>query len=132
MKGSNLFTAKDAEGHNITSIDGYRGYLIVVDRKSRYTWVFVMKSKAPPLNVMDTFPQKHGNQTVQQKTLRTDEGGDLWGSEDIKTLALKHGYCMELTAPGTPFQNGLAERPNQTFGNMVRCLIHSVNLGPEY
>ena len=39
---------------------------------------------------------------------------------------------MEPTAAGAPFQNGLAERPNQTLGNMVRCLLYSAGLGPEY
>lgn len=41
-------------------------------------------------------------------------------------------YLLEPTGAGTPQQNGLAERPNQTLGNMVRCLLSTVNLPPEY
>jgi hypothetical protein len=47
-------------------------------------------------------------------------------------MALEAGYNLESTAAGAPFQNGLADRPNQTFGNMVRCLLYSSGLGPEY
>jgi hypothetical protein len=42
------------------------------------------------------------------------------------------GYLLEPTGAGAPFQNGMAERPNQTLGQMVRCLLHSSGLGPEY
>jgi hypothetical protein len=42
------------------------------------------------------------------------------------------GYILEPTASGAPFQNGMAEHPNQTLAVMVRCLLHSTNLGPEY
>jgi dUTP pyrophosphatase len=47
-------------------------------------------------------------------------------------MAFSQGYLLEPTAGGAPSQNGLAERPNQTMGNMVRCLLHSADLGPEY
>jgi hypothetical protein len=33
---------------------------------------------------------------------------------------------------GPPFQNGIAERPNQTMATIVHCLLHSAQLGPEY
>ena len=41
-------------------------------------------------------------------------------------------YVLEPTATDTPEQNGLVERPNQTFGNMMRCLLSTANLKPEY
>ncbi len=42
------------------------------------------------------------------------------------------GFILEPTAAGAPFQNGLAERPNQTLAIMARCLLHSANIGPEF
>ena len=39
MKGSG-YCHKDEEGPTITSIDGYRSYFIVIDRCTRYMWVF--------------------------------------------------------------------------------------------
>jgi len=34
-------------GHLVTSIDGYNGYVIVVDRATRYTWLFLTRHKTP-------------------------------------------------------------------------------------
>lgn len=39
---------------------------------------------------------------------------------------------MEPTAPNAAFQNGMAERPNQAYANMVRCLLFTAGLGPEF
>jgi len=66
MKGSG-YTQTDKEGHTITSIDGYRAYLIIVDHHSRFTWVFLTKSKAPPVEIVTTFLKQHGQQSLQHK-----------------------------------------------------------------
>jgi len=84
------------------------------------------------LQIMATFLQQHGTQETAHRIIRTDQGGELWASQDFRKLALGAGYLLEPTGSGAPFQNGLAERPNQTFGQMVRCLLHSSGLGPEY
>lgn len=131
MKGSGYCT-KDEEGRTITSVDGYRAYCIIVDRKSRYTWIFLTKTKAPPLQILTTFLEKHGTTQTTHKTIRTDQGGELWASQEFRQMALDAGYIVEPTGAGAPFQNGMAERPNQTFGQMVRCMLHSSGLGPEY
>ncbi len=128
MKGTG-FGTQDKDGRTITSIDGYRSYCIIVDRKTRYTWIFLTRTKIPPLQIMATFLQKHGTQETAHRIIRTDQGGELWASQDFRKLALDAGYLLEPTGSGAPFQNGLAERPNQTFGQMVRCLLHSSGLG---
>ncbi len=51
MKGGE-FVQQDKEGRTITSIDGYRSYCIIVDRASRYTWVFLTKTKHPPVDLI--------------------------------------------------------------------------------
>jgi dUTP pyrophosphatase len=45
---------------------------------------------------------------------------------------MKCNYLLEPTAPDAPSQNGLAERPNQSLGAIVRCLLHAAGLGSEY
>jgi hypothetical protein len=45
MKGTG-YCPKDEEGRTIKSIDGYRGYLLIIDRKTRYIWVFLTKTKS--------------------------------------------------------------------------------------
>jgi hypothetical protein len=67
-----------------------------------------------------------------RKTIRLDQGGDIYESHQFKEIALKYNYNLEPTGAGAPFQNGMVERVNQTLGTMMQCLLHSANLGPEY
>ena len=39
---------------------------------------------------------------------------------------------MELIGADALAQNAVAERPNKYLGNMIQCLLHAANLGPEY
>ncbi len=34
---------KDADGNIVTSLDGYKSYLVIIDRATRYIWVFLTK-----------------------------------------------------------------------------------------
>jgi hypothetical protein len=131
MKGTG-YCMKDDEGRTITSVDGYRAFCTIVDRKSRYTWIFLTKTNAPPLKILKTFLQEHGTTQHVRKTIRTDQGGELWASQEFRRVAMEANYLVEPTGAGAPFQNGLAEHPNQTFSQMVRCMLHLSGLGPEY
>jgi hypothetical protein len=44
MKGSG-YCRKDEEGRTITSIDGFRSYFLIIDKKTRYVWVYLTKAK---------------------------------------------------------------------------------------
>ena len=65
-------------------------------------------------------------------TVRTDNGGELAGSHEFLEAVANHGYTVETTAPGTSNQNGLAERPNRTLKERVRCLLYMAGLGIEF
>ena len=59
------------------------------------------------------------------KTLRSDRGGEYLDTE-FKDRLLEHGILSQLTTPGTPQQNGVAERRNRTLLDMVRSrMIYS-------
>ena len=47
VRGSEFKQVKD--GIMITSIDGYNCYLIIIDRATRYTWIFLESFKDSPL-----------------------------------------------------------------------------------
>ena len=44
----------------------------------------------------------------------------------------KEGFELEITGADASIHNAIAESPNKYLGNMVRCLLHLANLGPEY
>jgi dUTP pyrophosphatase len=131
MKGSG-YCKQDEEGRTITSIDGFRSYFLIIDRKTRYVWVFLTKTKQPPLTIFAQFLKEHGHPSAQNRTVRSDRGGELWGSQSFRDTVQAAGFIMDPTAPQAAFQNGTAERPNRNFGKTVRCLLYNANLGPEY
>ena len=42
------------------------------------------------------------------------------------------GFALELTGSDSLAQNGMAENPNWTYGQIMRCLLHASDLGPKY
>ena len=56
------------------------------------------------------------------KTLRPDRGGEYLDNE-FKDFLVEHGILSQLTAPGTPQQNGVAERRNRTLLDMMRSMF---------
>jgi hypothetical protein len=65
-------------------------------------------------------------------TIRTDNGGELTGSEDFRQTTGQHGYILETTAPDTSNQNGLVEQPHQTIKEKVRCLLYTAGLSIQF
>ena len=56
------------------------------------------------------------------KTLRSDRGGEYLDNE-FKDFRIEHGILSQHTAPGTPQQNGVAERRNRTLLDMMRSMF---------
>jgi transposase InsO family protein len=65
-------------------------------------------------------------------TIRTDNGTELAGSQEIRNVANKHGYSVEATAPDASSQNGMAERPHRTLKEKVCCLLYTAGLGTPF
>ena len=65
------------------------------------------------------------------KIIRSDRGGEYYGKYDesgqcpgpFAKFLEKHGICAQDTMPGTPHQNGVAERRNRTLMEMVRSMM---------
>ena len=66
------------------------------------------------------------------KVIRTDRGGELAGCKAFEDACNTHGYSVQKTATETSSQNGIAERPNQTLGNMLRSTMHGAGLHGKY
>ena len=61
------------------------------------------------------------------KTLRTNRGREYL-SKKFKDLCDEKGISRQLTIPGTPQQNGVAERRNRMLLDMVRSMMAQANL----
>ena len=65
------------------------------------------------------------------KSLRSDRGGEYLGHEFLNYLS-KCGITSQLTAPGTPQQNGVAERRNRTLLEMVQSMMSYATLPTSF
>jgi hypothetical protein len=113
----------DEDGCLVASLDGYSSYLLIIDRASRYTWVFLTKGKTPQMENIRAFLDIHGSKHSTQRYIWTYEGGKLGRSHKFQMLVCKANYIFQSTAPDASFQNGIAECPNLTFGDMMRCML---------
>jgi deoxyuridine 5'-triphosphate nucleotidohydrolase len=130
VRGSD-FNYKNDEGKTLTSKDGKKAYLAIIDRSTRYTWIFLTDSKVPPIDaarsVLKKFKSKNPHRTV-----RVDQGGELGKSGEFKAMISEEEYSLELTGSDASAQNGMVENPNKIFGQMMRCMLFSADLGSEY
>jgi hypothetical protein len=97
VRGSQ-FRQKHEDGHLVTSLDGYNSYLLLIDRATRYLWVFLSRYKVPPLDVIKAFLNTHGAMNLPQRYMQTDEGGELWGSHKVQQVVRDAGFILEPTA----------------------------------
>ena len=115
----------------ITSMDGYNSYLIIVDAHTRFTWIYLTSSKEPPVDIVKSFLQDNGLEKGP-RYIRTDQGGELYSSKRFHTMVSEKGYTIEPTGSDNSAQNGVAERPNQTFGNMIRAMLSNAGLDSRF
>ena len=60
-----------------TSHDGHSSCLLMTDAASRFTWMFLTKTKEPPIETLNTFMTQHGLTDKIPKLVQTDQGGEL-------------------------------------------------------
>jgi hypothetical protein len=123
--------SRNIQGRIISSVDGYRCYLLIIERKTRHIRVMLAKTKQPPLQFVARYLEIHGRKEGR-RVVRTDLGGELFGSFAFREIIEQAKYTLEPTAPNAAFQNAHAERPNRTLGNWMHCVLHASGLGPEY
>ncbi len=126
-------SSSDYGGHNksrdcvISSWDGYSSYLLIVDESSRYIWVFLTKSKEPPIDIIETFLGRFGH--ADGGVVRTDQGGELARSSEFGDIILRnHKYVLKPTGADSPSQNGAAEIYNAKLAVRARTLLFGSGL----
>ena len=117
-----------ADFKNTESRDGKRYYITFVDDHSRYTKVYLLRTKDEAENMFLIYKAEVENQLDRKiKRLRSDRGGE-YGTTFLKELCEKNGIIHELSSPYTPQQNGIAERKNRTLKEMINAMLISYGL----
>ncbi|GJP37861.1 hypothetical protein CLOM_g22265 [Closterium sp. NIES-68] len=110
-------------------IGGALYFLTLVDDWSRFTWVRPLSKKSDAAAAIkeDWLPMVERQSQRLVKVLRSDRGGEFLGA-DFNAWLKKNGIRHQLTCPGTPQQNGIAERANRTIGEAAKALLRDAGL----
>jgi hypothetical protein len=115
----------------IESYDGFTSYLLVVDEVSKYSWIFLTKSKDPPMELTRLFLEEYAH--VDGGKIRCDQGGELARSAEWRKMVLeKYKYYVEPTGADSPSQKGQVEKYNGTLGTIVQTLLYGASLPAKY
>ncbi|KAH9697148.1 hypothetical protein KPL71_023495 [Citrus sinensis] len=108
---------------NVQARGGYEYFITFTDDYSRYGYVYLMHHKSEALEKFKEYRAEKEKQLDKNiKKLRSDRGGEFL-SGDFKEYLVENEIISQLTAPGTPQQNGVAERRNRTLLDMVRSML---------
>jgi transposase InsO family protein len=98
------------------SLGGAYYFLIFIDDRTRYTWVYFIRKKSDVFEYFKEFKNLVEKKTGRYiKILRSDQGGE-YTSRDFFKYCKNNGIQQQFTVPHTPQQNGVAERKNRNFG----------------
>ena len=75
----------------VTSHDGFSSYLLIVDAFTRASWVFLTRTKNPPIETLKMFLKTYGLKDKTQRYVRTDQGGELARSEEFRRTIMTAG-----------------------------------------
>uniref|UniRef100_A0A2N9FDK1 Integrase catalytic domain-containing protein n=1 Tax=Fagus sylvatica TaxID=28930 RepID=A0A2N9FDK1_FAGSY len=105
---------------NVRARHGVSYFITFIDDFTHYGHVYLVSHKSEALDCFRRFMNLVENQMERTiKTLRTDRGCKYL-SEQFRELGENKGIRRQLTIPGTPQQNGVAEKRNRTLLDMVR------------
>ena len=115
-----------------TLIGGAQYFLTFTDDKSRYYWVYILKTKDQVFNYFLEWKALVEKATKNKiKTLRTDNGGE-YTSTRFQDYLKAEGIRHELTVPKTTQQNGIAERLNRTLVETARSMLLDAKLPKRF
>ena len=103
---------------------GYEYFITFTNDYSRYGHVYLMKKKCEALDKFKEFKPELEKQLRRHiKSLRSDRGDEYMSIEFVFFFLKERVILSQHSAPGTPQQNGVAERRNRTLLDMVRSMM---------
>lgn len=122
---------------DVPSWGGEKYFILFIDDFSRYCYMYLLHEKSQSVNVLEIFINEVERQLDRKvKVVRSDRGGEFYGKFNesgqcpgpFAKLLESRGICAQYTLPGTPQQNGVAERRNRTLMDMVRSMLSNSNV----
>jgi hypothetical protein len=98
--------------YKIPSIRGFTCFLVIVESRTSHRWAYCRRSKHPPIELCLWFIRMIRRVLgFSIAVVRTDGGGELWGSNDFwRRLFEEAQVLVEPTGGENSAANGKAER----------------------
>ena len=111
-----------------TAIGGWKYFISFLDDHSSLGRAYYLKQKSASLQAFEDFKAWAETQTGKKlKTVRSDRGGEYTSAAFTEHLR-KYGIEHQKTMPGSPQQNGRAERWNRTIVEKAMSMLHHAGL----
>ena len=94
--------------YDISSINGHQYYLLLVDDATRYITVHFLKAKHEANKYIKNYLTHLHMRGIPTHAIRVDRGTEFI-NRDLQSWCHEKGMDVELTAPYSPSQNGVAE-----------------------
>lgn len=114
------------------SINHEKYVLVIVDKYSRYTWVYFLTKKSQAAETIMSFIRKFENQNdIRVKKIRTDNGTEFKNWE-LECFCDKNGISQNFSFPYTPEQNGADKRKNRQLIEATRTMLNGSVLSKHF
>ncbi|KAK1431336.1 hypothetical protein QVD17_07793 [Tagetes erecta] len=112
----------------VTSREGYKYFLTIVDDYSRAVWIYLLKSKDETFRYINAFFKLIATQFKQHiKVCRTDNGTEFVNKQ-LGMFFEQNGVIHQTSCAYTPQQNGIVERKHRHLLNTARSLMFQANV----
>lgn len=112
----------------IRSLGGAQYFLTFIDDYLQKTWIYFLLSKDMCFEKFRFFHRLVENNAQNRlKSLRSDNGRKF-NFHRFTIYCLSHGIRRLLTQPHTSYHNGVAKRRNHSILDIVRCILHHVDM----
>ena len=114
------------------SVQGSYYIATFIDDYSRHAVVYFLKTKDQFVRALKTFLTWGDTQTSHKlRALHSDRGGEYM-ADTVTDILNEKGIERHLTMPGSPQQNGKAERFNRTIMEKAMAMLHTAGLSPGF
>ncbi|KAA0036110.1 gag/pol protein [Cucumis melo var. makuwa] len=117
---------------NVKARGGFEYFISFIEDYSMYGYLYLMEHKFEALEKFKEYKAEVENLLSRKiKILRSDRGGEYMDLR-FQDYMIEHGIQFQLSAPGTPQQNGVLERSNRTLLDMLRSMMSYAKLPSSF
>ena len=119
----------DLSSVNAISVGGSKYMAMIVDDHTRFKWAFFLKAKSHLTSTVESLLNELKATGKKVEFIRMDGAGE---NKTLAARAKELGITIEMVAPNTPQQNGVAERAIATVVSRSRAMMSAAGIPLEF